>query len=360
MPPHHACTFIDPHRSRRGRAAPARPPRARRPCRRPPPGARQRTRRSATGGSRTACRHDRPDSRRLGASVQRGRGRGPEGPAPSRPGLRARRGPAGRAQGAGPQRPEPAARRLRRLARPRPVRPGRGALRGPLRRDRHPEAAQGARPLVAEGAAGPPRGRPEGAGAVQKDLPGLIEGVAREHPGERVELWFMDEARIGQKGRLTHVWYQKGVRPRGVRQQGFASVHLFGAVCPERGEGVALVLPEVSTAAMDVFLAKLSRAVPAGTHAALVLDGAGWHVSADLVVPANLTLVHLPPYSPELNPVERVWLYLRERWLSHRVLAGYDAVLDATCAAWNALRAEPGRLRSLTAFPWLPAAITNS
>ena len=162
----------------------------------------------------------------------------------------------------------------------------------------------------------------------------------------------MDEARIGQKGGVTHVWYQKGVRPRGVRQQGFASAYLFGAVCPERGEGVALVLPEVSTAAMRVFLAELARAVPAGTHAALVLDGAGWHVSEDLAVPANLTLIHPPPYSPELNPVERVWEYLRDRWLSHRVLAGgYEAVVDAACAAWNALLAEPGRLRSLTSFP---------
>ena len=71
----------------------------------------------------------------------------------------------------------------------------------------------------------------------------------------------MDEARVGQKGGVTHVWYQKGVRPRGVRQQGFSSAYLFGAVCPERGEGVALVLPEVSTAAMDLFLAELARAV---------------------------------------------------------------------------------------------------
>ena len=70
----------------------------------------------------------------------------------------------------------------------------------------------------------------------------------------------MDEARVGQKGRLTHVWYQKGVRPRGPRQQGFASAYLFGAVCPEREAGVALVLPEVSTAAMGVFLAELGRA----------------------------------------------------------------------------------------------------
>ena len=116
----------------------------------------------------------------------------------------------------------------------------------------------------------------------------------------------MDEARVGQKGRLTHVWYQKGVRPRGVRQQGFASAHLFGAVCPERGEGVALVLPEASTAAMDIFLAELSRAIPAGSHAALVLDGAGWHVSPGLDVPPNPTLIHPPPYSPELDPVERV------------------------------------------------------
>src|SRR5690242_21750824 len=91
----------------------------------------------------------------------------------------------------------------------------------------------------------------------------------------------MDEARIGQKGRLTHVWYRGGARPRGPRQQGFASAHLFGAVCPERGEGVALVLPEVSTAAMDLFLAELSRAVPAGTHAALVLDRAGCRLARE-------------------------------------------------------------------------------
>jgi DDE superfamily endonuclease len=171
----------------------------------------------------------------------------------------------------------------------------------------------------------------------------------------------MDEARIGQKGRVTHVWYQKGVRPRGLHQQGFASAHLFGAVCPERDAGVALAMPEVSTAAMGLFLAELSRALPAGTHAALVLDGAGWHVSPDLEVPTNLTLIRLPPYSPELNPVERVWEHLRDRWLSHRLLAGgYEAVRDAACAAWNALLAEPGRLRSLTSYPWLPTSVTTS
>ena len=71
-------------------------------------------------------------------------------------------------------------------------------------------------------------------------------------------------------------------------------------------------------------------------------------------MPDNITLVPLPPYSPELNPVERVWLCLRERFLAHRVLDGYTAaVLDAACRAWHALAAEPGRLASLTAYPYL-------
>lgn len=112
---------------------------------------------------------------------------------------------------------------------------------------------------------------------------------------------------------------------------------------------------------MGVFLAELSGTLAAGTHAVLVLDRAGWHISPDLQVPTNLTLVHLPSYSPELNPVENLWLYLRERWLSHRVFTdGYEAVVDAACHAWNALVAEPGRLRSLTSFPWLPASVQTS
>jgi DDE superfamily endonuclease len=112
------------------------------------------------------------------------------------------------------------------------------------------------------------------------------------------------------------------VRPRGRREHRFASVHLFGAVCPERDAGVAPVLPEVAAAARGLFLAEASRAIPTGIHAARVPDRAGWHVSGDLAAPRDLTLVHLPPRSPELNPVERIWLYLRERWLGHRGLAG--------------------------------------
>jgi transposase len=163
----------------------------------------------------------------------------------------------------------------------------------------------------------------------------------------------MDEARVGQKGRLCRRWWARGRRPPGRCDGRFQWAYLFAAVEPATGADVALVLPEVSTAAMDVFLAELARAVPAGTHAVLVLDGAGWHVSEHLAVPPNLTLVHPPPYSPELNPVERVWEYLRERFLSLRVFADYRAIVDACCEAWNRLVAEPGRLRSLCDQPWI-------
>jgi transposase len=104
---------------------------------------------------------------------------------------------------------------------------------------------------------------------------------------------------------------------------------------------------------MGLFLEAFAQQLEPGIHAVLVLDQAGWHGAKQLKVPSNLTLLHLPPYSPELNPVERVWLYLRKRFLSHRVLGDYRGILDAICRAWNALTAETGRLKSRTAHPYL-------
>jgi transposase len=93
-----------------------------------------------------------------------------------------------------------------------------------------------------------------------------------------------------------------------------------------------------------------------GVHAVLVLDQAGWHDARALHVPDTITLLPLPPASPQLNPVERIWLYLRERYLSHRMLDDYEAVLEAVCRAWNRLLDETGRLISLTAYPYLTAS----
>ena len=163
----------------------------------------------------------------------------------------------------------------------------------------------------------------------------------------------MDEARVGQKGRLCRRWWVRGQRPPGRRDKRFEWAYLFAAVEPGTGADVALVLPEATTTTMNLFLAEFAASLPADVHAVLVLDGAGWHGARALAVPPNVTLVPLPPYSPELNPVERVWLYLRERFLSLRVFRDYRAIVDACCDAWNRLVAKPERLRSLCNQPWI-------
>ena len=145
----------------------------------------------------------------------------------------------------------------------------------------------------------------------------------------------------------------RGERPAGLCDRRFQSAYIFAAVRPATGEDFCLVLPRVSTGAMNRFLADFAQTVPDDTHAVMVLDGAGWHGARALRVPDNVSLVSLPAYSPELNPVERIWLYLRERYLSHRLHTDYAAVVDACCRAWNALVAETGRIRSLCAYPYL-------
>ncbi len=122
---------------------------------------------------------------------------------------------------------------------------------------------------------------------------------------------------------------------------------------PATGEDFTLVLPGVNAPIMDLFLTQFAATLPGNVHAALVLDGAGWHGAAALDVPDNISLVPMPSYSPELNPVERVWLHLRERHLSLRFLDDYEAIVEACCKAWMALAAEPETLKSLCNYPWI-------
>lgn len=122
---------------------------------------------------------------------------------------------------------------------------------------------------------------------------------------------------------------------------------------PATGADFTLVLPVVSARAMDLFLDRFANTLAEDVHVVMVLDGAGWHGKAALEVPDNITLVPLPSYSPELNPVERVWLHLRERFLSLRVLDDYDAILAACCNAWLALTVDPETIRSLCNQPWI-------
>ena len=185
---------------------------------------------------------------------------------------------------------------------------------------------------------------------VRQALPGRAAG-------KPIEVWFQDEARVGQQGTLARIWARRGSRPRAPRDRRYAWAYLFGAVCPARAVGAALVLPHVDTAATGLHLAEISRQVAPGAHGVVVLDKAGWHAAGNLAIPGNLTLLPLPSYSPELNPVENVWHYLRQNQLSLRVWPDYDAIVATCCEAWNTLMAMPDRLHSITHREW---AITVS
>lgn len=139
----------------------------------------------------------------------------------------------------------------------------------------------------------------------------------------------------------------------------YASAWLYGAVRPGTDEAFALVMTAVGATAMQVFLDRFAATLPEGVHAAMLLDGAGWHIAGDIVVPENVSLIFLPPYSPQLNPPERLWLYLRERFLSLRLFRDLDDIIDACCDAWNRMTAEPGRIASLTDFSYLRKVRTS-
>ncbi len=165
--------------------------------------------------------------------------------------------------------------------------------------------------------------------------------------------------RVGQKGTLTRVWAAKGERATAARDLRFGYAYLFGAVCPARDTGAAIVMPMVNTAAMNEHLVEIGRCVSPGAHAALVLDGAGWHPREGLAVPANISLLFLPTYSPELNPAEELWHELRRHFLANRVIDTVEELIDACCNAWNAALQKPGFIKSVTGFSWLPPPLSS-
>jgi hypothetical protein len=172
--------------------------------------------------------------------------------------------------------------------------------------------------------------------------------VPEQKRGRPIEIWWQDEARIGQQGTLTRIWAERGSRPRAPRDQRYTWAYLFGAICPARGVGAAWVVDKANIWSMNLHLQEISKQIADGAQAVVVIDGAGWHqIGGRLVVPDNISLLYLPPYSPELNPQENVWQYLRQNYLANRVYDDYEAIVEACCNAWNALIEQPDRIRSI-------------
>ena len=145
----------------------------------------------------------------------------------------------------------------------------------------------------------------------------------------------------------------RGSRPRALRQTKYEWLYVIGAVCPQTGQSVGLLSPTINTNMMSSFFEQFAAEVSSNIHVVMVWDQAGFHTSKNLKIPANVTIVPLPPYSPELNPVENLWHYLRSHYWSNRIYADYDALRIAACDAWQQVCLEPAMLRSICHCPYI-------
>jgi transposase len=180
----------------------------------------------------------------------------------------------------------------------------------------------------------------------------VAEIAAGPAKGKVIEIWFQDEARIGQKNKITRRWAKRGSRPSAPHDQRTRSAYIFGAICPQHGKAAALVMPWCDTHAMNQHLIEIARNVTENGHAILIMDQAGWHMSNNLAVPENITILPLPPKSPELNPVENIWQFMRDNWLSNRIFKSYEDIVDHCCYAWRTLQARPWKIMSIGRRQW--------
>ena len=169
---------------------------------------------------------------------------------------------------------------------------------------------------------------------------------------KQVDVWFQDEARFGQQNTTTRIWAQKGTRPRAVKQQQFTYAYLFGAVCVTNGNTEAIVAPVSNMDVMSSHLALISAATKAGRHAVVLMDGASWHQEHLSDGYDNLSIIHIPPYSPELNPIEQVWSWMRQNEIANRCFKDYEDIVDKCSRAWNRFRSSKERVLSLCHREW--------
>ena len=186
-----------------------------------------------------------------------------------------------------------------------------------------------------------------------KKLPEIVEQeVARQAPERPIRLMFQDEARFGRINDPRRCWAPKGCRPEVGMQIVREYTYAFGAASPHDGVLDTLVLPVVTAETMSIFLAEVARRHPE-EFILMFLDGAGWHRANNLVIPENMKLEALPPYSPQLNPMEHIWDEVREKWFTNEVFESLDGVEDRLVEALAALENDQELVASTTGFDWI-------
>jgi len=180
-----------------------------------------------------------------------------------------------------------------------------------------------------------------------------------QQPGKRLRVFFQDEARFGQQGTITRAWAPKGSRPRAVRQTQYEYLWVIGAVCPETGQAEGLLSPRLNTEVINIFLEQFSRTLAEDEHAVMVWEGAGFHRAKHLKVPANVTLVQLPPYSPELNPIENLWHFLKSHHWANRVYENFEQLTGAAEHAWTKVCLDTHTMKTVCNAPYAKSADFN-
>ena len=179
--------------------------------------------------------------------------------------------------------------------------------------------------------------------------------LAQQFPGSVVEVWSFDEHRLGLKPILRKVWARVGERPLAAVNYRYEWTYLYGFVEPATGKTEWLVLPRVNIEWFNQALEVFAQQTGAGVdkQILLVLDGAGWHRSEQVVVPEGIHLELLPPYSPELQPAERLWRVADEP-LVNRSFETIDELEDILCDRCVTLSSMTDEIRALTYYHWWP------
>lgn len=170
---------------------------------------------------------------------------------------------------------------------------------------------------------------------------------------------FQDEARFGRISDCRYCWAKRPLRPMVKAMLTHQYVYAYGAVSVADGNFDSLVLPHVNGACMELFLDEIARRYPQ-ENIIMIVDGAGWHRNHTMLFPPNLKLLFLPPYSPELNPVEHLWDELREKYFHNRAFDTLDALEDHLVVGLQALEGDQDCVKGICQWPWIINAISTA
>jgi hypothetical protein len=156
-----------------------------------------------------------------------------------------------------------------------------------------------------------------------------LSKIVKDSPDK--EFFFFDESRFGTHSKIGHGWFKKGSRTTIPVKLGFKNFYLYTAVEPRSGKSFSCLLPQVNTECFNAYLNEMAKEM-IGRKIVLIMDGAGWHKSCNLIVPENIEIIYLPPYSPELNPVETLWEHIKRHTIKNKIYDDLKDLEEAVCS----------------------------